>query len=48
MFPLVYVWMRQLGAWKLHTYNSIATICVFVHTALPIGIHLESFTIWRS
>ena len=24
MFPLVYVWVMQQGAWKLHPYNSIA------------------------
>ena len=27
-FPSVYVWVRQLGAWKLHPYNSIALIGV--------------------
>ena len=27
-FPSVYVWMRQLGAWKLHPYNSIVKISV--------------------
>ena len=24
MFPSVYVWVRELEAWKLHPYNSIA------------------------
>ena len=27
-FPSVYVWVRQLGAWKSHPYNSIAQIGV--------------------
>ena len=27
-FPSVYVWVRQLGAWKLHPYNPIAQIGV--------------------
>ena len=27
-FSSVYVWVRQLGAWKLHPYNFIALIHV--------------------
>ena len=38
MFPLVYVWVRQWGAWKLHSYKSIAQIHIppFIKTC-PFG-----------
>ena len=36
MFPSFYVSVRQLGAWKLPAYNSIAQIHAFVHQFLPI------------
>ena len=29
MFPLVLVWVRQLGAWKPHPYNFIVQIYVY-------------------
>ena len=35
VFPSVYVWVRQRGAWKLHPYNSDAKIHIFIHF-LPI------------
>ena len=36
MFPSVYVWVRQLGALKLHPYNSIAQICILFMKFVPI------------
>ena len=31
VFPSVYVWVRQWGAWKLHPYNSDAQKPIFYH-----------------
>ena len=46
-FPSVYVQVRQLGAWKLHPYNSIALIDVvynhpyFAQSAHVLATNLE-------
>ena len=37
MFPLVYVWVRQWGAWKLHLYNSNAQKFIYYHMTCPFG-----------
>ena len=37
MFPLVYVWVRQRGAWKLHPYNSNAQKLLFYHVICPFS-----------
>ena len=38
MFPLVSVWVRQQGAWKLHPYNFIAQNCLL----LPFWLHQKT------
>ena len=35
VFPLVYVWVRQMGYWKVLQYFSDAKICIFI-LFLPI------------
>ena len=44
-FPSVYVQVRQLGAWKLHLYNSIAVIgVIYIHPNFAKSAHvLEEF-----
>ena len=41
VFPSVYVWRRQQGDWKLHSYNSDAEKFLFYHKVCPFG------TIWN-
>ena len=42
MFPLVYVWVRQWEAGKLHPYNSIAQIHILPFIKIvPIWPSLE-------
>ena len=48
VFPLVYVWVRQWGAWTLHPYNSIAKMHVLIQI-LPIWPKFETHCeIWQS
>ena len=37
MFPLVYIWVRQWGAWKLHPYNSDAQKFIYYHVICLFG-----------
>ena len=42
VFPLVFVWVREQGAWKLQPYNSIAKIHIFLLIKiLPIWLSLK-------
>ena len=44
-FPSAYVWVRQLGVWKLHPYNFIALIdVIYNHPNFAQSAHaLEEF-----
>ena len=53
IFPSVYVWVKQLWAWKLQPYNSIAQIHVLIflfiyqnlaHSALSLE-YLSNFVV---
>ena len=47
VFPSVYTWVRQWGAWKLLPYNSNAKkICVLSQSLPQFGIwHTQNFVV---
>ena len=50
VFPSVYVWVRQWGAWKLHPYNSNAKKSVFYHKVCSFSsiwnmLHTQNFVV---